>query len=55
MSNDKKADVITLGNSQFNAKYLRSVTLKEALEHYKEDFCHKDRVRNAWKRANGKK
>lgn len=45
----------TLGNTSFNVDFLKSVTLKEALEHFKATEIHADRVRNAWKRANNKK
>lgn len=51
---DKANDVVTLGKSQFRLSYLKSVTIKEAIEHYKR-MCHEDRIRNAWKRANNKK
>lgn len=52
---DKTAKVIVLGKTQFNGEWLRTVTLTEALNHYKDTSIHADRVRNAWKRANGKK
>jgi benzoyl-CoA reductase/2-hydroxyglutaryl-CoA dehydratase subunit BcrC/BadD/HgdB len=45
----------TLGTTSFNVEFLKSVTLKEALEHFKGTEIHEDRVRNAWKRANNKK
>jgi hypothetical protein len=44
-----------LGSTSFNVDFLKSVTLKEALEHFKVLKIHEDRVRNAWKRANNKK
>jgi hypothetical protein len=44
-----------LGSTSFNVDFLKSVTLKEALEHFKATEIHADRVRNAWKRANNKK
>ena len=44
-----------LGNTSFNVEYLQSVTQKEAVEALTTAHIHKDRVINAWKRANGKK
>lgn len=50
----EKDGVIRLGKSQFLVSYLQSVTMEEAIEHYKT-IAHDDRIRNAWKRANRKK
>lgn len=44
-----------LGSTSFNVEFLKSVSLKEALEHFKDSGIHEGRVRNAWKRANNKK
>lgn len=51
---NEKNGILTIGKSQFLLSKLRSVTLLEAIDHYK-DMCHEDRIRNAWKRANKKK
>ena len=51
---NEEKDVVVIARSQFRLSYLRSVTMEEAIEHYKGS-CHDDRVRNAWKRANKKK
>jgi len=49
-----KDGMIIIGKSSFLIDKLKDVTLEEALEHYKR-LNNDDRVRNAWKRANGKK
>lgn len=50
----EKDGVIRLGRTQFLVSYLQSVTMEEAIEHYKK-IAQEDRIRNAWKRANRKK
>lgn len=54
LSMNEKDGVLIIGKSQFLLSKLRSVTILEAVEHYKS-MCHEDRIRNAWKRANKKK
>ena len=51
---NEQGDSIRVGKSTFRLSYLRSVTIEEAIEHFKGS-CHEDRIRNAWKRANKKK
>ncbi len=46
---------IVLGTTQIRVEWLQSVKEKEALDFFKDKNIHPDRVRNAWKQANGKK
>lgn len=55
MANQQPSEWIKLGTTSIRASWLKSVKEKEALEFFADKAIHPDRVRNAWKRANGKK
>lgn len=52
---NKQVLTIKLGRSEYSVEFLKSVTLKEAIEHFERLGVHEGQIRNAWKRANGKK